>query len=86
MNTPIPAGMTIIDNRREYIEREFDVRWASRMAMPPKTRELATLNRSERVSKSHKFQMNLRINRAMKKRKTVIAKAKAIGITGSELQ
>ena len=85
MNTPIPAGVTIVDNRAKYIKREFDVRWASRMAMPPKARELATLNRSERVDKGHKFQMNLRINRALKARKAVIAKAKAVGVTGSDL-
>ena len=82
MNAPIPAGMTVNDNRNDYSTKEFYLR----MAMPPKTRELATLNRSERVSKGHKFQMNLRINRALKERKAVIAKAKAIGITGSELQ
>jgi len=82
MNTPIPLlGMEINDNRAKYERKEF----YSRMAMPGKIRELATLNRNERVSKGIKFQSKLRVNRAVKVRKTIIAKCKELGLTGEDL-
>ena len=74
MNTPIPAGMTIVDNRREYAKKESWMRWE----LPERTMHLANLNRDERYKKGHKFQMNLRINRALKGRQNN-------DITGSDL-
>ncbi|AUG84934.1 hypothetical protein MAELSTROM_14 [Pseudoalteromonas phage Maelstrom] len=81
VNREIPAGMTIVDNRKTYIDKEI----ITRLMMPMKTFELASLNRQERYAKGHKFQMNLRINRALKERKAlkdyVIKKAKELGLT-----
>lgn len=65
MNREIPAGMTIVDNRAAYHEKEL----ANLFVMPQRTFELALLNMLERREKGHKFQMNLRINRAVKERK-----------------
>lgn len=65
MNTPIPAGMTITDNREVYASREF----SNRLSMPLKTRELATSNRVSRYRKGCKFQFNLKVNRAVKESK-----------------
>ena len=62
MNREIPAGMTIVDNRKDYADKEV----ITRLMMPMKTFELASLNRQERYAKGHKFQMNLRIKRELK--------------------
>lgn len=85
MNTPIPAGMTIVDNRWNYTSKEI----SNRLAMPAKAFDLASLNIMERRAKGHKFQMNLRINRAVKERvaerKEVIAAALRLGIPRDDL-
>ncbi len=70
LNTPIPSGMTIIDNREAYKRKEFYLR----LAMPPKARDLARFNRSERFKKGCKFQINLKINRALKEKNNRFAK------------
>ncbi len=64
LNTPIPSGMTIVDNREAYKCKEFYLR----LSMPPKTRDLARLNRSERFRKGCKFQINLKTNLAIKEK------------------
>ncbi len=70
LNIPIPSDMTIVDNREEYKRKEFYLR----LAMPPKARDLARLNRSERFKKGCKFQINLKINRAIKEKNNRLAK------------
>ncbi len=70
LNTPIPSDMTIVDNREAYKRKEFYLR----LAMPPKARELARFNRSERFKKGCKFQVNLKINRATNPKNNRLAK------------
>ncbi len=70
LDTPIPSGMTIVDNREAYKRKEFYLR----LAMPPKTRELARLNRAERYRKGCIFQIKLKINRAIKEKNNRFSK------------
>ena len=81
MNTPIPAEMTIVDNRDAYARKEFKHRYK----MPRKTRELATANRNERFTKGLKFITQLRISNTLNLRRELIAKCKELGITARYL-
>ncbi len=80
--TPIPAEMTIVDNRDAYARKEFNHRYS----MPVKTRELATANRNERFTKGLKFIIQLRIGRVVKARREAAEKCRALGLTGSYLR
>lgn len=81
MNTPIPAGMAITDNRAEYENKEM----LKRLLMPKRTYDLASLNRKFRYEKGYKFQLELKIKRAVRERRAIIAKAKALGVTAEDL-
>lgn len=82
IETPIPIGMTIVDNRAAYARKEFNRRYN----MPDKTRELATANRDIRVTKGLKFILNLKVGRVVRFRRELIAKCKELGISGSDLK
>ena len=81
MNTPIPAGVTIVDNRDAYARKEFKHRYK----MPARTRNLARFNFFERYRKGCKFQFNLKVNRVANKRRKLAEKCRSLGLTGENL-